>query len=313
MSQETTQELEVQRKAIAKQLLDLDAPRFQPHVASDIVHNGAEPNLLVPKEDIVSVSLEMSTVLHKIHDSTNLKQTLTSEYNKENTKFLILRYFQKLRLITTITRLERDVKELGVTLLSNRDLWQRLSVAMVHEQATRTKLEVASRTLRIKDHHIARSMEEAERQWELKVQLMQWRFAKSNRERSLEQKMKNYRRSGVHSVEKKLQLLETLNEEVRKLTKQQLGVQKATTFVEEQYANELREHQDDHIEICRYKEHLLDKLGLFRNNIQYRGPPKVNPLLELWKQRYKTLRVAKDSMKIKSALKVTRPEEGTGS
>merc|ERR1719453_263069 len=95
--------------------------------------------------------MEMSTVLHKIHDSTSLKHTLANEYNKENRRFLILRYFQKLRLITTVTRLERDVKELGVTLLSNRDLWQRLSVAMVHEQATRTKLDVASRTLSIKD------------------------------------------------------------------------------------------------------------------------------------------------------------------
>merc|ERR1719313_762177 len=311
MNQETNSEIEGQRKAIAKKLLEVDAPRFQPHVASDIINNAVEPNLPVPKEDTVSVSLEISTVLHKIYDSTALKQNLVKEYNKANRRFLQLRYFMKLRLITTESHLEREVKELGVTLLSNRDLWQRLSVAMVHEQTTRTKLEVASRTLSIKDHDIARSMEEAERQWELKVQLMQWRFAKSNRERSLEQKMKNYRRSGVHSVEKKLQMLETLNEEVRRLTKQQLGVQKATTFVEEQYAHELREHQEDHTEICQYKEHLLEKLASFRNNIQHRGPPQVNPLLELWKQRYKTLRVAKDSKNIKSALQVTQTEEDT--
>merc|ERR1719313_1076818 len=311
MNQETNSEIEGQRKAIAKKLLEVDAPRFQPHVASDIINNAVEPNLPVPKEDTVSVSLEISTVLHKIYDSTALKQNLVKEYNKANRRFLLLRFFMKLRLITTESHLEREVKELGVTLLSNRDLWQRLSVAMVHEQETRTKLEVASRTLSIKDHDIARSMEEAERQWELKVQLMQWRFAKSNREKSLEHKMKNYHRSGVHSVEQKLQLLETLNEEVRKLTKQQLGVQKATTFVEEQFANELREHQDDHAEICRYKEHLLEKLGLFRNNIQHRGPPQVNPVLELWKQRYKTLRVAKDSKNIKSALQVTQTEEDT--
>merc|ERR1719313_2035650 len=269
MNQETNSEIEGQRKAIAKKLLEVDAPRFQPHVASDIINNAVEPNLPVPKEDTVSVSLEISTVLHKIYDSTALKQNLVKEYNKANRRFLLLRFFMKLRLITTESHLEREVKELGVTLLSNRDLWQRLSVAMVHEQETRTKLEVASRTLSIKDHDIARSMEQ------------------------------------------KLQLLETLNEEVRKLTKQQLGVQKATTFVEEQYANKLREHQEDHAEICQYKEHLLEKLGLFRNNIQHRGPPQVNPVLELWKQRYKTLRVAKDSKNIKSALQVTQTEEDT--
>ena len=70
----------------------------------------------------------MSTKLHALYDSSSELARLQKEYDTAMGQHLQLRYFHRMVMLTTIGRMDRIVHEHTATLLSNRDLWQRLGL-----------------------------------------------------------------------------------------------------------------------------------------------------------------------------------------
>ena len=66
----------------------------------------------------------------------------------------------------------------------------------------------------MKDNEIAANLETAERQRELKMQLLQWRYAKQRREDALNARLLRYQRGQVPEIDKQVALLSRLTKEV---------------------------------------------------------------------------------------------------